>query len=223
MNFEHNSSYRLFYQYTVCKKRTCINVFAGMAGNASNQLNAPAGMALDSNSGTFYVSDTDNHRIMQYLLGTSSGTLVAGGNGAGIGNTQLFNPRGIYFDPSTNSLLIANNYAHNIVRWVLGDNGWILVAGSNSGLIGITSSLLNYPTDVILDSMGNMYVSDEGNHRIQFFLAGQSDGTTIAGVTGIAGSTSQLLHTPSSLTIDSQFTIYVTDYNNYRVQKFLHY
>jgi hypothetical protein len=71
--------------------------------------------------------------------------------------------------------------------------------------------------------MGNMYVSDEGNHRIQFFLAGYSSGKTIAGVTRVAGSTSQLLSRPSSLALDSQLNIYVADYINDRVQKFLHY
>jgi hypothetical protein len=160
---------------------------------------------------------------MQYLTGASSGTVAAGGNGAGTGNTQLNNPRGLYFESSTNSLLIANNLAHNIVRWVLGASTWTLLAGSSTGSIGTTSILLNYPSDVTLDSMGNMYVSDEGNHRIQFFLAGQSNGTTVAGVTSTPGSTAQLLHTPSSLAVDSQFNIYVVDYNNYRVQEFQHY
>jgi sugar lactone lactonase YvrE len=198
-------------------------MFTGTAGSANNQLSNPLGLALDSSSGTLYISDAGNHRVMQYLSGASSGTLVAGGNGGGTGNTQLYNPRGLYFESSTNSLLIANNNAHNIVRWVLGASTWTLVTGSSIGLNGTTPTLLNYPTDVTLDSMGNMYVSDEGNHRIQFFLPGQSSGITIAGVTGTPGNTSQLLYTPSSLALDSQLNIYVTDYNNYRVQKFLHY
>ncbi len=71
--------------------------------------------------------------------------------------------------------------------------------------------------------MGNMYVSDQGNQRIQFFLRGQSSGTTVAGVTGTAGSTSQLFNTPSSVALDNQSNIHLSDYMNYRVQKFLHY
>ena len=198
-------------------------MFVGVAGSANNQFSDPLGLALDSSSGTLYISDSGNHRVMRYLSGTSSGVLVAGGNGGGTGSTQLYNPRGLYFDSSTNSLLIANNYAHNIVRWVIGANTWTLVAGSSTGILGSTSTLLSYPTDVVLDSLRNIYVSDEGNHRIQLFLAGQSNGTTILGVTGTFGSTAQLFDTPSSLAIDRQFNIYVTDYNNYRVQKFFHY
>ncbi len=197
-------------------------MFTGTAGSADNELSNPLGLVFDSKSRTLYISDSGNHRVMKYSSGASSGTLFAGGNGGGVGNTQLYNPRGLYFESSTNSLLIANNYAHNIVRWVFGASTWTLVAGSSNGTIGSTPTLLNYPADVTLDSMGNMYVADEGNQRIQFFLAGQSNGTTIAGVTGVSGSTSQLFYTPSSLALDSQLNIYVTDYNNHRVQKFLH-
>ena len=180
-------------------------------------------MARDSSTGTLYISDAGNHRVMRYLSGASSGTLIAGGNGAGTGNTQLNNPRGLHYDSSTNSLLIANNNAHNVVRWVIGASSWTLITGSISGVTGTTSIMLAYPTDVTLDWMGNMYVSDEGNQRIQFYLAGQSNGSTIAGVTGTSGSSAQLFSTPSSVAVDSQFHIYVTDYNNHRVQKFLHY
>jgi sugar lactone lactonase YvrE len=200
-----------------------INIFIGTAGNASNQLSSPIGLAFDRSSGTFYISDTDNNRIMKYSLGVLSGTLVAGNNGAGTSNNQLYTPQGLYFESATNSLLIVNFMAHNIVRWVLGASSWTLVIGSSNGSFGVTSTLLYYHTDVTLDSMGNMYVSDEGNERIQFFLRGQSSGTTVAGVTGTSGSTPQLLDTPSSVAIDNQSNIYVTDYMNYRVQKFVHH
>ncbi|CAF1223829.1 unnamed protein product [Adineta ricciae] len=195
----------------------------GVVGSTNSQLANPFGVELDRSTNTLYVADTDNHRIMKYLSNSSSGILVAGGNGPGTGSTQLNNPRGLYFDSPTNSLFIANNYAHNIVRWVLGDSSWTLVAGSSAGVYGTTSMLLYYPTDVTFDSLGNMYVSDEGNHRVQFYLSGQSNGTTIIGTTSVSGSTPELLNTPSSLAVDSEFNVYVVDYNNYRVQEFFHY
>ncbi|CAF1271015.1 unnamed protein product [Adineta steineri] len=195
----------------------------GSAGSGNNQLSSPIGLAIDINVSTLYISDAGNHRIMKYLANATSGTVVAGGYGAGTNSSQLNNPRGIYFESSTNSLIIANNGAHNIVRWVLGATSWTLLAGSSTGLYGSTSTLLYNPSDVTLDATGNMYVSDEGNQRIQLFLAGQSSGQTIIGVTGISGNTSQLLNTPSSFALDSQLNIYIVDYGNYRVQKFAHY
>ncbi|CAF2070980.1 unnamed protein product [Rotaria magnacalcarata] len=195
----------------------------GVAGSANNQFNQPLGLARDSISGTLYIADSLNHRVMQYLSGASTGILVAGGNGNGTNSNQLYYPRGLLYDASTNSLLIANNRAHNIVRWVLGSSTWTLIVGSSTGVIGNTPQLLSYPTDVILDPFGNMYVSDEGNQRIQYFLAGQTNGSTVAGVTGITSTALGFFNTPLSVVMDSQHSLYVVEYINARVQKFVQY
>ena len=160
---------------------------------------------------------------MSYASGASSGTVVAGGNGAGANNTQLNAPTGLYFESSTNSLLIANFGAHNIVRWVLGASSWTLVVGSINGVNGSSSTLLTYPTGVTLDSMGNLYVTDYGNHRIQLFLAGQTNGSTIAGVTGTLGAASNQLYYPYSVVLDNQLNLYVADSYNHRIQNFQRY
>ena len=194
----------------------------GTAGSLNNLLNQPHDIANDWSTGILYISEYINHRVMKYLSGASSGSVVAGGNGPGYSNTQLLNPVGLYFDSSSNSLFIANFGAHNIVRWVLGASSWTLVAGIG-GSLGSTSTLLYNPGDVTLDSIGNVYVADTMNHRIQFFWAGQSNGTTIAGITSLSGSTSTQLNLPFGLTVDAQFNVYVADYSNHRVQKFLHY
>jgi hypothetical protein len=157
---------------------------------------------------------------MQYLVGASSGTVVAGGNGQGVNSSQLNSPIGLYFDSSSNSLVIANAGGNNIVRWVLGASSWTLVAGSPNGTIGATSTMFYYPVGVTFDSWGNMYVADTYNHRIQFFLAGQSSGTTIAGVTSTRGNSSTLLNFPFNLILDANLNLYVADSMNHRVQKF---
>ena len=159
---------------------------------------------------------------MRYLFGASSGTVVAGGNGQGSANTQLNFPIGLHFDSSSNSLFIANSVGHNILRWVIGASSWTLVAGSNSGIPGSTSTLLNQPQDVVLDSTGNVYVADGYNNRIQFFLAGHFNGTTIAG-TGIASTSDTGLYLPVSIAIDAQLNLYVSDYQNLRVQQYQRY
>ncbi|CAF3962366.1 unnamed protein product [Rotaria sordida] len=182
----------------------------GISGSTNNMLSIVYGVTRDPNSGTLYISDTGNHRVMR-------------GNGAGLSITQLSNPIGLCFDSSTNSLLIANYGANNIVRWIIGAQNWTLVAGNLNGSSGMTSNELNQPTDVTLDSMGNIYVVDMGNNRIQFFSYDQSNGTTIAGVTASNGNDSILLNNPYSVALDNQFNLYVADTYNHRVQKFLQY
>jgi tripartite motif-containing protein 71 len=180
-------------------------------------------IARDSSSGTIYIADSNNDRIMCYNSGSALGTIAAGGNGAGTGSTQLNGPYGIYFDSTTNSLIIVNYLGNNVVRWVLGASSWTLIAGSASGAGGTSSIELNLPRDVTLDYMGNVYVIDTSNFRVQFFQAGQSNGTTIAGVTSISGTNATLLKIPYSLALDSQLNLYVADTYNDRIQKFLRY
>lgn len=156
---------------------------------------------------------------MSWLSGASSGTVVAGGNGGGTGNTQLFSPYGFTWDSTTNSFIIVNYSAHTVVRWVLGATSWTLLAGI-AGTSGSTSILFNNPLSVVLDLYGNMYISDTRNHRIQFFRAGESNGTTIAGTTGSSGTSPTQLNQPYWAIIDAQLNLYVTDTFNNRVQKF---
>lgn len=195
--------------------------FLGLAGSGNNEFNHPYGLSLDSNSNSLYVADYNNHRVMKYYLNSSNGTLVAGGNGGGSTSTQLNLPRGIHFDSTTNSIFIANYGSHNIIRWPLGATNWILVAGSATGTSGHDSMTFTYPTDVTLDSFGNLYVADKDNHRIQFFSPNQTNGTTILGKTSLPGSTSEQFNQAVSLVVDGQLNVFVSDRLNSRIQKFV--
>ena len=75
-------------------------------------------------------------------------------------------------DSVSNSLLVVNYVANNTVRFRLGENVWTLVAGNISGFSGTTSRDFSGPIDVTLDPMGNIYIADRYNHRIQFFSNG---------------------------------------------------
>ncbi|CAF0877765.1 unnamed protein product [Adineta steineri] len=195
----------------------------GSVGSGLNQFNIPYGIAMDPNSNTIYISDFNNHRIMKYLSGNLTGTVIAGGNGLRINNTQLNYPAGLLFDSSTNSLIISNNGANNIVRWKIGDSKWTIIAGSSTGLTGTDSISFNHPITVTYDPMGNMYVADTLNQRIQLYLVGRSNGTTIAGISGILGLNSTMLYYPTSVAFDNQLNLYVADELNQRIQKFLRY
>ncbi|CAF0867996.1 unnamed protein product [Adineta steineri] len=223
MYFTDRDNHRVVYWANGASSGTTIAGILGTSGSTNNTFNRPCGIARDSSTGTLYIADNYNHRIMKYLVNASSGSVAAGGNGAGTGNTQLYYPYGFAFDSSSNSLLIANYQTHNIVRWVLGASNWTLVIGSPTGLSGSTSTLLNQPVGITLDPMGNIYVADSGNHRIQFFIAGQSNGTTIAGVTGSPGISQNQLNYPYWVIVDNQLNLYVSDTSNNRVQFFSYY
>jgi len=71
--------------------------------------------------------------------------------------------------------------------------------------------------------MGNIYVVDRDNRRLQFFSIGQSNGMTIAGITGILGANASLLNNPTSVVLDTQLNLYVSDGENHRIQKFMRF
>ena len=169
------------------------------------------------------MSDNGNDRVMRYTDGNNTGVLVAGGNGRGNNTNQLNYPMGIYFESLSNSLLIANTKAHNIVRWRIGDSNWTLIAGNLNASRGNSSFLLSNPYGLTVDPIGNLYVADTSNHRIQFFSIGQTEGKTIAGITGFQGFNSNLLSFPYSLAFDNQLNLYIADTYGNRVQKFLRY
>jgi tripartite motif-containing protein 71 len=183
-------------------------------------LNTPHGLALDSSGRTVYISDTYNHRIISYPFGAVTGIVVAGANGQGSLNNQLNVPMGLYLDVSSNSFYIANSNEHNIVRWVVNASIWTLIAGNANGQIGFTPTMLYYPTDVTLDYMGNVYVTDNNNNRIQLFLSGQFNGTTIAGITSVSANAANTLNGPQSVTLDSNLNLYVVNTSNNRILKF---
>ena len=209
-------SYKYFIQIS-------IDVSVGTAGNSSNQLNFPLANARSPLNNGIYITDTDNDRIMYYSDGIVSGTLVAGGNGKGVNNNQLYFPSGLYVDMISNSLIIMNRDANNIVRWTLGASNWTLIAGDLNGLASNTSDGFSTPRYFAMDPMGNMYIADCGNHRIQFYSVGQTSGLTIAGTTGVRGNNTALLNSPLGIGLDSQLNLYVSDVGNHRVQKFMRY
>ena len=179
-------------------------------------------ITLDS-SNAIYISDFENHRVLQYTSASTNGTLVAGGNGAGLNTNQLYYPLGIaYFSP-TNSLYIANYYGHNVVSWVLGATNWTLLAGSSSGQAGSTAYLLYGPAGLAVDSQGNFFVTDTQNYRVQFFLAGTTNATTIAGITGSSGSNASQFNIAYGLAVDNNRNLYVADTFNQRIQLFANY
>ena len=192
-------------------------------GNGNNQFSFPYNIVRDKQSGTLYVSDHGNDRVMRYIEGSNTGVLVAGGNGTGNNTNQLNWPMGIYYESSSNSLIIANTRANNIVRWRIGDSNWTLVAGNLNASKGNSPSSLSGPFAFTIDPMGNMYVADSSNHRIQFFSLGQAEGRTIAGITGVPGSNSTLLNGPCGITFDNQLHLYVANIWGNHVQKFLRY
>lgn len=154
--------------------------FSGDGGPATAaQLNFPRGVAVDS-FGNVYIADTDNLRIRK--VDTFGVITTVAGNGSGCNSgpndTPIDNvpavdsgvcPSSVAVDAAGN-LYIAD-FNSGRIRKV--DTSGIITTIAGGGTSGLgdggpaTSAQLQFPSDVVVDASGRIYVSDTGNSRVR--------------------------------------------------------
>ncbi|CAF0821953.1 unnamed protein product [Adineta steineri] len=187
------------------------------------QLYYPRGFAFDPTDTFMYIADRSNNRVVRFLTNSTSdtnGVLAAGTGTPDNTNETLNSPWSIWYSSSKhNDLFIVNHEGHSVIRWTLGATSGTFVGGL-PGISCSNSTCFSYPTDVRIDADLNMYVVDEGNHRVQMFCENSDVGMTVIG-NGVAGDSSTQLNSPQGIAFDSAMNMYVCDTGNRRVQKFL--
>ena len=189
------------------------------------------GIATDPH-GNIYISHRSQNRIRKLspngTITTVAGTGIAGFSGDGVpalGSSLNF-PAGLVFDKG--NLYVADRNNHRIRK--IDSKGIIsTVAGTgipkccnDNGLA--VEAHLHFPSDIDVDSEGNLYISDRSNNRIRKV---NSDGiiTTIAGLgkPGYGGdfgpADKALLKYPFGISLDSKGNFYIADRGNNRVRK----
>lgn len=96
-----------------------------------------------------------------------------------------------------------------LTNWDDDDLGTIGAPGTGDGQF-------TWPVSILRDGGENLYVSDEGLHRISTF---SRDGKFLS-KWGTYGSDEGQLNRPSGIAFDSDENIYVADTENHRIQKF---
>lgn len=187
------------------------------AGPALNQLNFPYAIFIDSNN-ALYVTDTQNHRIQKWTEGATEGITVAGGNGAGAEQNQLNTPTAIWVDGSKN-VYVMDSFNARIQKWAPNALQGTTVAGGNGE--GSEMNQFNKPGGFYFKN-NSFYVVDAGNNRIVRWTLGDNEASFMAA--GTYGTNADQLGNPStngSIYVDDNENLYVTDYTNNRVQKFV--
>ncbi|CAL9466434.1 RICIN domain-containing protein [Streptomyces sp. enrichment culture] len=207
--------------------------FSGDGGPATAaRLNVPMGVAVDG-TGTLYVTEYHNNRVRKITTDgkistvAGNGAAAFGGDGGPAVSAQLNRPHAVVVD-GAGVLYIADGENHR-VRKVGADGKISTVAGTGAaGFSGdggpATSAQLYLPVGLVLDSAGNLYISEFRNHRIRKMTTdgkiGSVAGTGAAGFGGDGGpaAPAQLNH-PFGLAVDCVDTLYIADYNNNRMRK----
>ncbi|MBS1521865.1 MAG: hypothetical protein JST50_12760 [Bacteroidetes bacterium] len=194
----------------------------GTAGNSdgpalSAQFYAPQGVAVDA-QGNVFVADYGNNLIREIVAATDSVKTIAGNgipgyvDGAAIKTSEFYGPSGIAVDASGNLFIADKN--NNMIRKITAAGAVSTVAGTKTpgyvnGTVNTTTGAyasFRYPSSLILDSQGNIYVADLGNSAIRKI-------TPAAVVTTIAGGPGQtsLLGSPIALATDASGNFFIAD------------
>jgi uncharacterized repeat protein (TIGR01451 family) len=209
--------------------------FSGDGGLAIDaMLNAPAGVAVDS-QGNIFIAD-GNNRIRKVapngIITTVAGTGIAGysGDGGQATNAELNTPEFVRLDGYGN--LFFTEPPNNIIRKVAANGIISTVAGNgtqgHSGDGGpATSAELGNPNGLALDAAGNIYFSDTANSVIRRVgtngIITQVAGTPfVSGYTGDGGSANGAeLNLPFGVDVDAAGDIFVADSANEAIREIL--
>ena len=189
-----------------------------------------ASLATDA-SGNLYLAD--GLWSVSKITPSGSATTIAGQsypgyNGDGIAATSalLNQPNGLTVDNGGN--IYISDSGNNRIRKV--DNSGIISTVAGTGGIGFsgdgglaTAATLYEPSDVAVDSKGNIYIADRNNFRVRKV---DTSGTiqTLAGNGGFGynGNWLPALSTslyPSGVSVSPAGVVYVVDEGSYRVRK----
>ena len=150
-------------------------------------------------------------------------------NGNSLG--QLYQPYDIAKDWQSETLYIADYANKRIMSYLLGVSAGTVVVSTLRP--GMNSSTIKFPIAINFDSYSNrLIIINNGAHTVfrwtlststWSLVAGNSDGSAFANLTGIRGTNASVLNGAYRAALDSQLHLYVADFSDHRVQKFLGY
>ncbi len=217
----------------------------------------PASVAIDSSvsPSRLYVVDRVNSRVLgwsnadSFANGAPAAVVIGqpgftsnACNSMGIGATSLCLPSGAAVD-SSGHLYVADQANNRVLEYdapfvtgaaatlVFGQGGSFTTNGPNKRnqvLPPVTAGTLYKPASVAVDSLGNLYVSDWGNHRVLEYFTPVSTDTLADLVIGqpnlstntCASRSAATVCQPAGIALDSERNLYVADADQNRILEF---
>jgi hypothetical protein len=183
--------------------------------------------------GAIVIADgSGNVQATEYISGMGTGPeavfapgIISTVAGAASGNITVDSAGNIFFvDP--NNRIRKVSASTGLISTVAGNGSY----GYNGDGIAATSAELNYPSNITVDSAGNLYFADNVNERIRKVNASTGLISTVAGNgysgtccggyngDGIAATNAELC-LPSGVALDGTGNIYITDTCNGRIRE----
>ena len=180
-------------------------------GSGDGQVLTPRAIAIDPSDNVFVADQND--RVQKF---NSSGVFqfkfATGGSSAG----AVVAASGVAVDRTTGDIYVCDGFSERtsgIVQKFNASGDFQLAWGTSGSGPG---QFLNGAGGVAVDSGGNVYVTDLGNHRVEKFTSGGSFITSWGG----SGTGDGHFGGPEGIAIDAADNIYIADTGNHRIQKF---
>lgn len=161
-----------------------------------------------------------------YLTSTYAGTGTAGDTYGPLLEASFRLPNGVSYDPTTGDLIVADRSAQAIKR--ITKEGMVTKIsgiGTNASVDGdLQSASFANPYKTAVDKNGNIYVVDNGSHRVRKIDFSTNQVSTLAGGGTTAafedgqGSAARF-NTLTGIAVDNDLNVYVADAVNHAIRK----
>jgi sugar lactone lactonase YvrE len=216
-------------------------------GSSRTKMFGPLDIFVDT-ADNLWVSDYDNHRVLKFanvssLSNGAEATTVLGQPdfdtvSPGTSAVKMQNPAGLAID-GAGRLWVTEENNHRILRFdnaaSLGNgaaaNGVLGQTDFTSSTFGLSATAVSSPSDIAIDSNGTIYLADHSNGRVLIHKnpAAKGNGAAADGVIGQADFTTKntlpterhLAGVYSGMAFDPAGHLWVGDYDNHRVLRFL--
>jgi len=214
-----------------------VSTLAGTVGSAGSadgtgaaaRFNSPQGLAVDR-AGDVFVADTGNHTVRK-ITPAGEVTTLAGSPGAeggvdGTGASARFRQPATVAVDGTGNVLVADS-GNNAIRKITADGVVTTLAGTMRSLGSAdgagAAARFYWPIQATVDSSGNLFVADSGNHTIRK-ITPAGEVSTLAGSAGHPGSTNGTgdaarFNDPRGVGVDGAGNLYVADAGNSTIRK----
>jgi len=178
---------------------------------------------IDSNNSIYYGSDSPT--LNKITPAQTSSTLASPSISTGftsVGGIAVDTADNVYFSDTNTHTIQKIDALTGAITTVAGTG----VLGAAVNNVQASLAQFNSPSGLAIDSFGDLYVADSGNHSVrkidmQTGLVTILAGTGVSGYTGDYGlAANAQLSFPYGITLDSASTIYITELGNHTVRKF---
>lgn len=217
---------------------------AGVVKKLAQLVDLARAVAVDPTTGIAYVAagcgiaqvtaDGTVTTLAGNVLSTQPG---ACGSNDGIGTSPRFNlPAGIAVrhPPSSSAFVFVADTGNSTIRQIQLDGQNVLEHSTTTTISGValstgtadgngTAVRFNAPAGLAVNSNGELYIADTGNHTIRHMTI-LGDVTTVAGLAGSPGSadgtgTAARFNAPRGLAVDASDNLFIADSGNSTVRK----